>query len=122
MEQSRKPDSSQSSATKCPHISVNEDISWVTEWQRFYRSAKLRDIRKISGRALAALQEHSYWRPVTAKDYHGAAWLWGVRLIGAGVDVLLTTDDALVRRAKRNENELRVRVENFLTWLAEVLG
>ena len=37
----------------------------------------------------------------------------------AGADVLLTTDDALIRRARRLQRELRVRVANPLTWLKE---
>ncbi len=38
---------------------------------------------------------------------------------GAGVDVFLTTDDGLLRRAHRLTNQIRVRVENPLTWLRE---
>jgi predicted nucleic acid-binding protein len=36
------------------------------------------------------------------------------------VDVLLTTDDALVRRAIRLRHELRILVRNPLTWLREM--
>jgi predicted nucleic acid-binding protein len=35
-------------------------------------------------------------------------------------DVLLTTDDRMLRRANRVSSQLRVRVENPLTWLQEV--
>lgn len=38
----------------------------------------------------------------------------------AGADVLLTTDDAFVRRARRLRHDLRVRVANPLTWLQEI--
>jgi predicted nucleic acid-binding protein len=38
----------------------------------------------------------------------------------AGADVLLTTDDAFVRRARRLREKLRVRVANPLTWLQEI--
>jgi predicted nucleic acid-binding protein len=38
----------------------------------------------------------------------------------AGVDVLLTTDDVLMRLAKRQVQGLQVRVENPLVWLGEV--
>lgn len=38
----------------------------------------------------------------------------------AGVDVFLTTDDRLRRRAHRISEHLRVRVENPLAWLKEV--
>jgi predicted nucleic acid-binding protein len=38
----------------------------------------------------------------------------------AMADVLLTTDDAFVRRARRLRQELRVRVANPLTWLQEI--
>ncbi|HEY0020651.1 MAG TPA: PIN domain-containing protein [Longimicrobium sp.] len=37
----------------------------------------------------------------------------------AGADVLLTTDDALIRRARRLQHALGVRVSNPLTWLKE---
>lgn len=37
----------------------------------------------------------------------------------SGADVLLTTDDALVRRARRLCNEVGVRVANPLIWLKE---
>ena len=37
-----------------------------------------------------------------------------------GADVLLTTDDKLLRRAIRFSAQLRVRVENPHTWLQEV--
>jgi predicted nucleic acid-binding protein len=37
----------------------------------------------------------------------------------AGADVLLTTDDALIRRARRLQHELGVSVANPLTWLKE---
>lgn len=36
-----------------------------------------------------------------------------------GADVLLTTDDKLLRRARRHAAQLNVRVANPLTWLAE---
>ena len=35
-------------------------------------------------------------------------------------DVLLTTDDQMLRLAKRHEAQLRVRVENPYLWLQEV--
>lgn len=37
----------------------------------------------------------------------------------AGADVLLTTDDALIRRARRLQHDVGVRVANPLTWLNE---
>ncbi len=36
------------------------------------------------------------------------------------VDVFLTTDDRLLRRARRLSSRLQVRVENPLTWLREI--
>jgi predicted nucleic acid-binding protein len=39
----------------------------------------------------------------------------------AAVEVLLTTDDRLVRAATRNAAKLKVPVKNPLTWLQEVL-
>lgn len=37
-----------------------------------------------------------------------------------GADVLLTTDDRMLRLAKRYHAELRVRIENPYTWLQEI--
>ncbi|MEK7405300.1 MAG: hypothetical protein AAB225_09340 [Acidobacteriota bacterium] len=37
------------------------------------------------------------------------------------VDVFLKTDDGLLRRARRHARELRVRVENPVSWYKEVL-
>lgn len=37
-----------------------------------------------------------------------------------GADVLLTTDDRMLRLAKRCHAQLRVRVENPHTWLQEI--
>ncbi len=36
-------------------------------------------------------------------------------------DILLTTDDDFVRKVKENEDRIKVRVENPVTWLMEVL-
>ena len=38
-----------------------------------------------------------------------------------GVDVFLTTDDGLLRRAHRRPQVLRIRVENPLSWFQEIL-
>ena len=38
----------------------------------------------------------------------------------AGADALLTTDDAMIRRARRLPYEMRIRVVNPLTWLKEL--
>lgn len=37
----------------------------------------------------------------------------------AGADILLSTDDAFVRRARRLQHDLRVRVTNPVQWLKE---
>ena len=37
------------------------------------------------------------------------------------VDILLTTDDRMLRLAKRYQSHLRVRVENPHTWLQEII-
>lgn len=39
----------------------------------------------------------------------------------AGVDVFLSTDDKLIKRAQRYENFIALNVKNPLTWLQEVL-
>lgn len=37
------------------------------------------------------------------------------------VNVLLTTDDNLIRRAVKNSNILRIKIRNPLEWVAEVI-
>ncbi len=37
-------------------------------------------------------------------------------------DILLTTDDDFVGKVKENKNHIKIRVENPVTWLMEVLG
>ena len=39
----------------------------------------------------------------------------------AGVDVLLTTDDRFLRLAERFSDQVRIRIENPLIWLNEVM-
>ncbi len=39
---------------------------------------------------------------------------------GAGADVFLTTDDVLLRRARRHIEALHIRVENPISWYQEV--
>lgn len=36
-------------------------------------------------------------------------------------EVLLTTDDKFLNKAKKNKNKLRVRVENPIIWFLEVI-
>lgn len=38
----------------------------------------------------------------------------------AGAEVLLTTDDALIRRARRLQHQLALRVTNPVSWLEEI--
>jgi hypothetical protein len=38
---------------------------------------------------------------------------------GAGADVVLTTDDAMLRRSRRVRHAMHVRVENPVTWMQE---
>ena len=53
----------------------------------------------------------------------GFKWLDALHIACAEsgeADILLTTDDRLLRRAKRFHSQLRVRVENPYTWLEEI--
>ena len=53
----------------------------------------------------------------------GFKWLDALHIACAesgGTDILLTTDDRMLRRAKRFHSQLRVRVENPCTWLEEI--
>lgn len=40
--------------------------------------------------------------------------------VEGGADVFLTTDDDLLRRARRHSRELRIRVQNPVSWYREV--
>ena len=53
----------------------------------------------------------------------GFKWLDALHIACAessGTDILLTTDDRMLRRAKRFHSQLRVRVENPYAWLEEI--
>ena len=53
----------------------------------------------------------------------GFKWLDALHIACAEsgrADILLTTDDRMLRRAKRFRLQLRVRVENPYTWLEEI--
>ena len=55
----------------------------------------------------------------------GFKWLDALHIAcaeSAKVDVLLTTDDRMLRKAKRFLSQLHVRVENPYTWLEENTG
>lgn len=63
----------------------------------------------------------------TARGTHleslGFKWLDALHIACAEsgqADILLTTDDRMLRRAKRFHLQLRVRVENPYTWLEEM--
>jgi predicted nucleic acid-binding protein len=70
-------------------------------------------------------------RETVYMDDHALQRAWEIQLLGipgvdafhlacaevGRVDVFLTTDDRLLRRAKRLEDRLSVQVENPLTWL-----
>ena len=53
--------------------------------------------------------------------FHGADALHVACAEKCNVDVLLTTDDYLLKRAKLHPRLLRVQVANPLTWIEEVL-
>ncbi len=60
----------------------------------------------------------------TQLEVLGFKWLDALHIACAesgNADVLLTTDDRMLRRAKRFNLRLRVRVENPYTWLEEVV-
>lgn len=60
----------------------------------------------------------------TQLEVLGFKWLDALHIACAesgNADVLLTTDDRMLRRAKRLNLRLRVRVENPYTWLQEVV-
>jgi predicted nucleic acid-binding protein len=77
-------------------------------------AAHAHDSVPVSPSAVERAQELEAWGIAAYDALHVACAESG------GVDVLLTTDDGLLRTSAARASELQVRVENPLTWLREV--
>ena len=85
--------------------------------------------RRRRVRLLVASADRTVRVGVSEKEYALRFESWGISAFDAlhlacaecaGVDVFLTTDDALLKRCQTMHTQLRVRVENPLAWLSEV--
>jgi predicted nucleic acid-binding protein len=92
---------------KSPSLAKRERVQKIVEFAESLGSANAEDVSR--GRQLEEIGFSAYDALHIACAERGRA------------DVLLTTDDRSMRLGKRHSNELKVRIENPLTWLQEVL-
>ena len=95
-------------------IEVNNTPNWIqrsrikSQMNAAYQKISIGTTENLRGKQLETL---------------GFKWFDALHLACAEsgtVDIFLTTDDRLFRKAKRFSSDLRVRVENPYTWLQEV--
>lgn len=109
---------------------------FTTQWQWLISTALVNEISKTPNKTLRAemkvlldLADQNITVGIaeiargTQLESLGFKWLDALHIACAengGADILLTTDDRMLRRAKRFHLQLRVRVENPYTWLEEI--
>ncbi|MDE0015013.1 MAG: PIN domain-containing protein [Candidatus Poribacteria bacterium] len=109
---------------------------FTTQWQWLISTALVNEISKTPNKTLRTEMEMlldlaDQNVPVgiveiargTQLESLGFKWLDALHIACAEsgrADILLTTDDRMLRRAKRFRLQLRVRVENPYTWLEEI--
>jgi len=64
-------------------------------------------------------EEEARARQLTALGFAGVDALYLACAESAGVNAFLTTGDRLLKLASRHAGQLRIRVENPLTWLQD---
>lgn len=113
-------------------------LAWffTTQWQWLISTALVNEISKTPNKTLRAemkvlldLADQNITVGIaeiargTQLESLGFKWLDALHIACAEsgrADILLTTDDRMLRRAKRFHLQLRVRVENPYTWLEEI--
>ena len=109
---------------------------FTTQWQWLTSTVLVNEIGKTPNKTLRtemevlldlADQNVTVGTTETTRGVHleslGFKWLDALHIACAesgGADILLTTDDRMLRRAKHFRLQLRVRVENPYTWLEEI--
>ena len=87
--------------------------------------AKRERVRRVipAKRQVVRLNEHAFARALELESlgFGGFDALHLSAAEQAGADVFLSTDGQLLRVAMRMQSQLRVRVENPLTWLRDVI-
>lgn len=106
------------------------DWEWVGSEALDWEIGQTPDLERL--RRVGALVAHAHRSvPIGPSEVERARELetWGIAAYDAlhlacaesgGADVLLTTDDRLLRRSIARDSELHVRVANPLRWLTEV--
>ncbi|MDE0425696.1 MAG: PIN domain-containing protein [Candidatus Poribacteria bacterium] len=109
---------------------------FTTQWKWVISTVLVNEVRKTPNKTLRAEMEIlldladqniTVGAIETARAAHleslGFKWLDALHIACAEsgeADILLTTDDRMLRRAKRSYLQLRVRVENPYVWFQEV--
>ena len=98
---------------------VDFEVSRMTDPDRLARVSLItRDISEVI-RIDEAIEVRA--RDLESMGFMGVDSLHVACAEKAGVTVFLTTDDGLLRRAKRQGSDIHVRVANPLDWLLEVM-
>ncbi len=93
------------------------EINQITEPARKARIQLL--MTAIQRSVFVQTAEHNRGKELSALGLPAVDALHLACAESGGADVFLTTDDRLLRQAKRMATQLRVRVENPLTWIKE---
>lgn len=109
---------------------LSGDLRWIVSdavANEVARNPHVTQRNNISAKLLTADQTVPIGEAETARAIHleglGFHWFDALHIACAesgGADVLLTTDDGMLTRAKRLGAQLHVRIENPYTWLLEI--
>ena len=105
------------------------DWLWVGSEALMYEVRNLTDVER-RGRIIELMSGVREWAPTTDRESGRVVQLmtWGLKPLDAlhiacaetaGAEVMLTTDDRLLRTAQRHARDLGVPVANPLRWLEE---
>jgi predicted nucleic acid-binding protein len=98
---------------------VNYEVDNIPNQERHNRIKEIvRGAKEVQPLSDAAVERGEELKKLGLKTYDALHVACAEQ---ASVEVLLTTDDRLVRAATRNARTLKVPVKNPLTWLQEVL-
>jgi len=98
---------------------VSYEVDKIPNWERRNRvKALLRGAKEVLPLSNSAVERGEELKGLGLRTYDALHVACAEQ---AQVEVLLTTDDRLVRAAARDADKLKVPVKNSLTWLQEVL-
>src|SRR3954468_20007493 len=98
---------------------VSYEVDKIPNWERRNRvKALLRGAKEVLPLSNSAVERGEELKGLGLRTYDALHVACAEQ---AQVEVLLTTDDRLVRAAARDADKVKVPVKNPLTWLQEVL-